>query len=55
VHAHPARVLTSLSARADLVVLGYRPGGSALGSVGYATLNHALGPVATVPQLLMHR
>jgi nucleotide-binding universal stress UspA family protein len=49
VHAHPARVLTGLSARADLVVLGHRSGGSALGSVVYATLNHAHGPVATVP------
>jgi nucleotide-binding universal stress UspA family protein len=49
VHAHPARVLAGLSARADLVVLGHRPGGSALGSVVYASLNHAHGPVATVP------
>jgi nucleotide-binding universal stress UspA family protein len=49
VQAHPARVLTGLSGRADLVVLGHRSGGSALGSVVYATLNHAHGPVATVP------
>jgi nucleotide-binding universal stress UspA family protein len=49
VHAHPARLLAGASARADLVVLGHRPGGSALGSVVYAVLNHAHGPVATVP------
>jgi len=49
VHAHPARTLSGLSARADLVVLGHRQGGSAVGSVTYAVLNHAHGPVATVP------
>jgi nucleotide-binding universal stress UspA family protein len=48
-HAHPARMLAGLSARADLVVVGHRPGGSALGPVVHATLSHAHGPVATVP------
>lgn len=49
VHAHPARVLAGLSARADLVVLGRRHGGSAVGSVIHAVLSHAHGPVVTVP------
>ncbi len=49
VHAHPARMLAGLSARADLVVVGHRPGGSALGPVTHAVLSHAHGPVATVP------
>jgi nucleotide-binding universal stress UspA family protein len=49
VHAHPGRILASLSALADLVVLGHRQGGSALGSVTHAVLNHAHGPVVTVP------
>jgi len=52
VRGHPARVLASYSARADLVVLG-RHGdhvaGSAVGSVQHAVLNHAHGPVAIVP------
>jgi nucleotide-binding universal stress UspA family protein len=42
-------MLAGLSARADLVVVGHRPGGAALGSVVHATLSHAHGPVATVP------
>jgi nucleotide-binding universal stress UspA family protein len=52
VHAHPGRALVGLSARADLVVLGRhtahgaRPG---LGAVRHAVLNHAHGPVVTVP------
>jgi nucleotide-binding universal stress UspA family protein len=52
VHGHPARALTGLSARADLVVVGRhaeyadRPGP---GSVRHALLNHAHGPVAVVP------
>ena len=52
VHAHPGRALVGLSARADLVVLGRhtthgaRPGP---GSVRHAVLNHAHGPVVTVP------
>jgi nucleotide-binding universal stress UspA family protein len=49
VQAHPARVLAGASARADLVVLGRRKGGSAVGSVTHAVLGHAHGPVATVP------
>ena len=53
VHAHPGRVLAGSSARADLVVLGrHSPGGSrgpGVGSVTHAVLNHAHGPVATVP------
>jgi len=53
VHAHPGRVLAGASARADLVVLGrHGPGaahGRGVGSVTHAVLNHAHGPVASVP------
>jgi nucleotide-binding universal stress UspA family protein len=50
---HPARVLASYSARADLVVLG-RHGhpagpGPGIGSIQHAVLDHAHGPVAVVP------
>jgi len=52
VHAHPGRALAALSARADPVVIGghashHRLRG--LGSVRYAVLNHAHGPIAIVP------
>jgi nucleotide-binding universal stress UspA family protein len=52
VHGHPARALVGLSARTDLVVIGRhaahagRPGP---GAVRHAVLNHAHGPVVTVP------
>ena len=53
VHGHPARVLASYSARADLVVLGRHgsPGGvgPGIGSIQHAVLDHARGPVAIVP------
>jgi nucleotide-binding universal stress UspA family protein len=53
IHGHPARVLASYSARADLVVLGRhsRPGGNGpgIGSIQHAVLDHAHGPVAVVP------
>jgi nucleotide-binding universal stress UspA family protein len=52
VHAHPGRVLSGLSARADLVVLGrHGPGEQApgVGSVTHAVLSHAHGPVVSVP------
>ncbi|HEY8046315.1 MAG TPA: universal stress protein [Streptosporangiaceae bacterium] len=54
VHAHPGRVLSGLSARADLVVLGrHEPGGPqdapGVGSVTHAVLSHAHGPVVSVP------
>jgi nucleotide-binding universal stress UspA family protein len=50
VHAHPARVLASLSARADLVVIGkHEAAGYAIGSIQNAVLSHAHGPVAIVP------
>jgi nucleotide-binding universal stress UspA family protein len=49
VHGHPAHALTGLSARADLVVIGRRPGEAGPGSVRHALLNHAHGPVAVVP------
>jgi nucleotide-binding universal stress UspA family protein len=52
VHGHPARALVGLSARADLLVIGRhaahagRPGP---GAVRHAVLDHAHGPVVTVP------
>ena len=53
IHGHPARVLASYSARADLVVLG-RHGhpegvGPGIGSIQHAVLDHARGPVAVIP------
>jgi len=53
IHGHPARVLASYSARADLVVLG-RHGhpegaGPGIGSIQHAVLDHAHGPVAVIP------
>lgn len=52
VHDHPAHVLASYSARADLVVIGRRAGagsGPAIGGVQHALLSHARGPIAVVP------
>jgi nucleotide-binding universal stress UspA family protein len=52
VHGHPGRTLVGLSARADLVVVGRHakhPGLPGAGSVRHAVLNHAHGPVVTVP------
>lgn len=52
VHGHPARALVGLSAQADLVVIGRHARHSALpdfGAVRHAVLNHAHGPVVTVP------
>jgi nucleotide-binding universal stress UspA family protein len=63
VHGHPGRVLAGLSARADLTVLGsHATYGASLngtflegrarrgpGTVTHAVLNHAHGPVVTVP------
>ncbi|HEY6479699.1 MAG TPA: universal stress protein [Streptosporangiaceae bacterium] len=52
VHGHPGRALVGLSARADLVVIGRRASDSGRpgrGSVRHALLNHAHGPVVTVP------
>jgi len=52
VRAHPGRALVGLSARADLVVLGRHTTHGALpgaGAVRHAVLNHAHGPVVTVP------
>jgi nucleotide-binding universal stress UspA family protein len=53
IRGHPARVLASYSARADLVVLG-RHGhpsgpGPGIGSIQHAVLDHAHGPIAIVP------
>jgi nucleotide-binding universal stress UspA family protein len=53
IRGHPAHVLASYSARADLVVLG-RHGhpaglGPGIGSIQHAVLDHAHGPVAIVP------
>jgi nucleotide-binding universal stress UspA family protein len=53
IHGHPARVLASYSARADLVVLGRHRhphgAGPGIGSVQHALLDHAHGPVAIIP------
>jgi nucleotide-binding universal stress UspA family protein len=52
VHGHPARELVSLSARADLVVIGRHtthPGLPGPGAVRHSLLNHAYGPIAIVP------
>lgn len=52
VHDHPAHVLASYCARADLVVIGRHGGpGShrSIGGIQHALLNHARGPVAIVP------
>ncbi len=49
VHGHPGRILSGLSARADLVVLGRHPAHHGPGAVIHAVLNHAHGPVVTVP------
>jgi nucleotide-binding universal stress UspA family protein len=52
VHGHPGRALVGLSARADLVVIGRRSthaGQHGPGTVTHAVLNHAHGPVVTVP------
>jgi nucleotide-binding universal stress UspA family protein len=52
VHGHPGRALVGLSARVDLVVIGRRSGHAerpGRGSVRHALLNHAHGPVVTVP------
>jgi nucleotide-binding universal stress UspA family protein len=52
VHDHPAHVLASYSARADLVVIGrHDVSGShpAIAGIQHALLNHARGPIAVVP------
>jgi nucleotide-binding universal stress UspA family protein len=55
IHGHPARVLASYSARADLVVLGRHDGsggvGAGIGTIQHAVLDHARGPVAVVPSV----
>jgi len=52
-HAHPGRVLSGASARADLVVLGRHAAGGpharGVRSVTHSVLGHAHGPVASVP------
>ncbi len=51
VRGHPAHVLASLSARADLVIIGRHgtAGGLNGSSMQHALLGHAHGPVAVVP------
>jgi nucleotide-binding universal stress UspA family protein len=52
VHGHPGRALVGLSARADLVVIGRHSAHTTLhgpGTVTHAVLNHAHGPIVTVP------
>jgi nucleotide-binding universal stress UspA family protein len=52
VHAHPAQVLASVSARADLVVIGkHTASGPVVGSIQNGVLIHAHGPVAIVPSV----
>jgi nucleotide-binding universal stress UspA family protein len=48
VRGHAGRALAGLSARADLTVIG-RHGAQGPGAVTHALLNHAHGPVVTVP------
>jgi nucleotide-binding universal stress UspA family protein len=56
VHGHPGRALAGLSARADLTVLGSHAMDGAVppgpGTVTHALLNHAHGPIVTVPTSL---
>jgi nucleotide-binding universal stress UspA family protein len=51
VHDHPAHILASYCARADLVVIGRHGTGSrpAVGGIQHALLSHARGPVAIIP------
>jgi nucleotide-binding universal stress UspA family protein len=49
VRGHPGRILSGLSARADLVVLGRHPAHHGPGTVTHAVLSHAHGPIVTVP------
>jgi tRNA modification GTPase len=52
VHGHPGRALVGVSAHADLVVIGRRSthaGQHGPGTVTHAVLNHAHGPIVTVP------
>jgi len=49
VHGHPGRALVGLSACTDLVVLGRHAVHHGPGTVIHAVLNHAHGPVVTVP------
>ena len=49
VHGHPGRILSGLSARADLVVLGRHPAHHGPAAVIHAVLNHAHGSIVTVP------
>jgi nucleotide-binding universal stress UspA family protein len=49
VHGHPGRILSGMSARADLIVLGRHPAHHGPGAVIHAVLNHAHGPIVTVP------
>ncbi len=49
VYGHPGRILAGLSARADLVVLGRHHAHHGPGAVTHAVLNHAHGPIVTVP------
>ncbi len=51
-HGHPGRALVGLSARANLVVIGRRSTHTTVhgpGTVTHAVLNHAHGPIVTVP------
>lgn len=49
VRGHPGRALAGLSARTDLVVVGRHAAHHGPGTVTHAVLNHAHGPIVTVP------
>jgi nucleotide-binding universal stress UspA family protein len=51
VHGHPAKVLATHSASADLLVIGRHgtPHPADVGGIQHTVLNHASGPVAVVP------
>lgn len=53
VRGHPGRILSSYSARADLVVIGRSAegGGPVIGTVQHSLLGHAHGPVVVVPSV----
>lgn len=49
VRGHPGRMLASMSARAQLLVLGRHSNGHHVAAIQHSVLGHARGPVAIVP------